>query len=582
MSCIEVMPKLGLTMKEGTIEAWHKKEGEEVKKGEVIFDVTTDKLTNEIEAKESGVLRKILVHEGETVECRVPVAIIAGKDEDISNMLKEVGVAGKEEIAEGKVDNQPLNKTKEKVISKNKNIAIIGGGPGGYIAAIRGAQLGNNVTLIEKEELGGTCLNVGCMPTKTLLHSADLFTEIKNSRSLGIDVSEANINWDNVQKRKKRVVKKLVAGVKGLLSFNKVKIIKGFAKFESKNSLIVTKEDNKTEKIDFDDAIIASGSVSFMPQIPGIDLDGIIDSTGALNLKSIPETIAIIGGGIIAIEFASLFSALGTKVTILDEESFILPTVDRQIADLIGNKLSKQGAEINTGCKVTKIEKSEKGLKVYFTRKNENLNVEAEKVLVTVKRCPNTEGLNIEGIGINTSNGSICVDDEMKTNVGNIYAIGDCTGKNMFAHAASAEGVVAAENISGQGVKMAYKTVPTCVYTKPEIAAVGLTEDEVKEKGIKYKVGVFPMGANGRAMIFNEQDGIIKIISDEKYGEILGVHILAPRATDLIAEGALALRLEATVDEIITTVHAHPTIGEAFKEAALAVYNRALNNVNEK
>ncbi|WP_446896979.1 dihydrolipoyl dehydrogenase [Clostridium sp. LBM24168] len=576
MSCIEVMPKLGLTMTEGEIETWHKKEGEEVKKGEILFDVTTDKLTNEVEAKGSGVLRKILVKEGESAKCLAPVAIIAEKDEDISNLLGKTGAESEKKNL--KKEHKDEKEDGDRSISKR--VLVIGGGPGGYIAAIRAAQLGNEVTLVEKEKLGGTCLNVGCIPTKALLHSAELFSEIKNSSEFGIEVSSAIINWNNVQKRKEKITKKLVSGVKGLLSANKVKVVEGTAAFESQNSVSVVKKDGSIDKVDFDDAIISTGSVPFIPPIPGVKLDGVLDSTAALNLKSIPESIAIIGGGVIGIEFATLFSELGSKVTILEMLPFVLPPIDRQISDIISKKLSAKGVSINTGCRVTEIKNNAGSFEVSFTRQNDNLNVQADKVLVAIGRRPNLKGLEAEKIGIRTEKGHVCVDDQMRTNIRNIYAIGDCTGKNMLAHVASEQGVVAAENISGESVTMDYKTVPACVYTKPEIASVGITEEKAKESGVDYKIGIFPISANGKAMISGDTDGIVKIIADKETEEILGVHILAPRATDLITEGALALKLEATVEEIITTVHAHPTIGEAFKEAALAVEKRSLNMVN--
>lgn len=576
MSCIEVMPKLGLTMTEGEIETWHKKEGDEVKKGEILFDVTTDKLTNEVEAKESGVLRKILVEEGESANCLAPVAIIAGRDEDISNLLGEC----KEKTGNKSEIEQSSGENKNSEAAVCKKVVVIGGGPGGYIAAIRAAQLGNKVTLVEKEKLGGTCLNVGCIPTKALLKSAELFSEIKNSSQFGIEVESVGINWNGVQNRKAKIVKRLVSGVKGLLAANKVNVIEGTAAFESQNSVSIVKKDGIMENIDFDDAIISTGSVPFIPSIPGVELDGVVDSTGALNLESIPESIAIIGGGVIGIEFATLFSSLGSKVTILEMLPFILPPIDRQISDIISKKLSVEGVSINTGCRVTGIKNIGENLEVGFTRENENLSVEADKVLVAIGRRANLEGLGAEKIGIKTERGHVCVDDHMRTNLGNIYAIGDCTGKNMLAHVASEQGVVAAENVSGKTVSMDYKTVPACVYTKPEIASVGITEEKAKEKGIDYRVGIFPMSANGKAVISGDTGGIIKIIADRETREILGVHIASPRATDLITEGALALRLEATADEIITTIHAHPTVGEAIKEAVLALEKRSLNMVN--
>lgn len=460
-------------------------------------------------------------------------------------------------------------------------VVVLGGGPGGYVAAIRAAQLGGEVTLIEKSTIGGTCLNVGCIPTKVLLHSAELFSEIKESSKFGIDISgSTKVNWTELQDRKKTVVNTLVSGVKGLLAFNRVRVIDGVGKFESKNLISVTKKNGEVEKVEFDKAIISTGSIPFIPPIEGKDLSGVIDSTDALSLDNIPKSMAIIGGGVIGVEFASIYNAFGCKVTIVEMLPSILPPVDREISDLIKAKLVNEGIEIYNNCRVTRIEEKGKTHSVIFANDHEQLKVDAEKVLVAVGRRAYIEGLNLEKVGLKTEKGCIVVNDKMETSVSNIYAIGDCTGKNMLAHVASEQGVVAAENIMGKNAKMDYKTVPACVYTKPELASVGLTEEQVKKKGIDYKVGKFPLIANGKSLIMNETSGVIKIITDKKYGEVLGVHILGPRATDLITEGALALRLEATVDEIITTIHAHPTVGEAMKEAALAVNKEAIHIPN--
>jgi dihydrolipoamide dehydrogenase len=462
------------------------------------------------------------------------------------------------------------------------NLVVIGGGPGGYVAAIRAAQLGAKVTLIEKESLGGTCLNVGCIPTKVLLHSSELLTEMKEGDKLGIDIDGTIvINWKRLQKRKKIVIKKLVSGVSGLLAFNKVKVIKGTAKFEFKDTILVTKEEGSTEKVNFDNVIIASGSVPFIPAIEGSKLSGVIDSAGALSLEDTPKSIAIIGGGVIGVEFASIFNSLGCKVTIIEMLPYILPPIDRELSELVKVKQIKDGIDIYNNCKVSRIEEGVEGLKVSFIGDKGEESIDAEKVLIAVGRRSNIEDLGVENIGVKTEKGSILVNDKMETNVKGIYAIGDCTGKIMLAHVASDQGVVAAENIMGQNKKMDYKTVPACVYIRPELASVGLTEEQAKEKGIDYKVGKFQLAANGKSLIMNETSGVIKIITDKKYEEVLGVHILGPRATDLIMEAALALRLEATLEEIITTVHAHPTVGEAMKEAALAVNNQAIHMVNK-
>ncbi|APQ95296.1 dihydrolipoyl dehydrogenase [Clostridium botulinum] len=461
-------------------------------------------------------------------------------------------------------------------------LVVIGGGPGGYVAAIRGAQLGAEVTLIEKEKLGGTCLNIGCIPTKVLLHSSELLNEIKEARTLGIEVNnEVKINWTQLQNRKNTVVNTLVSGVSSLLEHNKVKVINGTAAFEGKSSIKVTKDQGESGNIQFDNVIISSGSVPFIPPIEGRELEGVIDSTGALSLDSIPKSMVIIGGGVIGIEFANIFNSLGCKVTVIEMLPYILPPVDREISEILKEKLKKDGIDIYNNCKVTKIENNNENLNVSFEEDNDKLNIEAQKVLIAVGRRANIGNLNLESTGVSTEKGCILVNDNMETNIKGIYAIGDCTGKNMLAHVASDQGIIAVENIMGKNKKMDYKTVPACVYTKPELASVGLTEEQAKQKGVDYKVGKFPLIYNGKSLIMNDTEGFIKIIADKKYEEILGVHILGPRATDLITEAALALRLEATLEEIITTVHAHPTIGEAMKEAALAVNKEAIHMVNK-
>lgn len=418
-------------------------------------------------------------------------------------------------------------------------LVVIGGGPGGYVAAIRGAQLGAEVTLIEKERLGGTCLNIGCIPTKVLLHSSELLNEIKEARTLGIEVNnEVKINWTQFQNRKNTVVNTLVSGVSSLLEHNKVKVINGTAAFEGKSSIKVTKDQGESENIQFDNVIISSGSVPFIPPIEGRELEGVIDSTGALSLDSIPKSMVIIGGGVIGIEFANIFNSLGCKVTVIEMLPYILPPVDREISEILKEKLKKDGIDIYNNCKVTKIENNNENLNVSFEEDNDKLNIEAQKVLIAVGRRANISNLNLESTGVYIEKGCIWVNDNMETNIKGIYAIGDCTGKNMLAHVASDQGIIAVENIMGKNKKIDYKTVPACVYTKPELASVGLTEEQAKQKGVDYKVGKFPLIYNGKSLIMNDTEGFIKIIVDKKYEEILGVHILGPRATDLITEAA--------------------------------------------
>lgn len=571
-----VMPKLGLTMNEGKITKWFKQEGDTVKKGDSLFEVETDKLTNTIDAKEEGILAKIIVEGGETAPVTTPVAILAAEGESISSTGENEKPSEQEDTA--------VTPAKDTSVSSRKKIVVIGGGPGGYVAAIRAAQLGAQVTLVEKASMGGTCLNVGCIPTKVLLHTAEVYQEVINGEDLGIKL-EGNIkvDWNRLQQRKSDVISRLTGGVSGLLAVNGVEVISGTASFADKNNVNVTKEDGSTVTISGDNFIIATGSQPFLPPIKGVELDGVLDSTGALNLEKLPEDIIIVGGGVIGTEFATLFNSLGVKVTVVEMLPYILPPIDRQVSTAVQQNLVSSGIDILTSTKVISIEKELEKLTVTILVNGEEKILKAENVLMSVGRRSFTAGLNVEAADIRLNRGAIYVDDRMKTSVENIYAIGDVTGKNMLAHVASDQGIVAVENIMGIDVKMKYNAIPACVYTKPEIASVGMTEEEVKEKGIDYEVGIFPLVNNGKTLITKEvENTMIKIITDKKYDEIVGVHIYGPRATDLIAEGALALRLEATVDELITTVHAHPTIGEAIKEAALAVKNIAIHAVNRK
>ncbi|QUH19398.1 dihydrolipoyl dehydrogenase [Alkaliphilus sp. B6464] len=570
-----VMPKLGLTMSEGTIIKWHKNEGDMVKKGDSLFDVETDKITNTIEAKEEGILAKILIGNGKSALVTAPVAILSDEGEDISSFVKE---------------EKPLEKDIKVAVHQSetnedgkKKVVVIGGGPGGYVAAIRAAQLGAQVTLVDKGSLGGTCLNVGCIPTKVLLHTAEIYQEVLHGKDIGIQIEgNVKVDWASLQQRKENIISHLVGGVTGLLAANGVEVVIGTASFIDRHQIKVTKEDGSSITINGDDFIIASGSEPFIPPIPGVELEGVLDSTGALNLDALPEDIIIVGGGVIGTEFATLFNSLGVKVTVVEMLPYILPPIDREVAAAVEENMIGTGIDIFTSAKVTTIEKDGEKLKVSISLDREDKVVKADKVLMSVGRRGVTRGLNLEAVNIRLDRGAIYVDNGMRTNIEGIYAIGDVTGKNMLAHVASDQGIVAAENIMGIDSAMKYDAIPACVYTKPEIASVGMTEEEAKKKGINYEVGIFPLVNNGKTLIMKEvENTMIKIITDKKYDEIIGVHIYGPRATDLITEGTLALRLEATVDELITTVHAHPTVGEAMKEAALAVKNIAIHAVNK-
>ena len=456
-------------------------------------------------------------------------------------------------------------------------LTIIGGGPGGYIAAIRAAQLGAEVTLIEKNAMGGTCLNVGCIPTKALLHAADLYQQIKNdAKRNGIVAEDVHIDFEVMQKRKAAVVKQLVSGVTGLMKAYGIKVVKGAAKFKTADTVIVTGEE--TTEITSDKVIIASGSVPSVVPIPGHDLAGVVDSTGALEFEEIPESLCVIGGGVIGVEMAQMFQRLGTKVTIVEMLPDILTNLDEDVTAVIKKAMKRAKTEILLETKVECIEKSEGSLVVHVADKEGKAQeIEAEKILLCVGRRPATEELGLDILGIATEKNKILVDENYQTNIENVYDIGDCIGGIMLAHVASAEGISAVEKIMGVESDIDFETVPSCIYTCPELSSVGLTEKQALHQGLDYEVGTFPLAANGKSLIAGETSGLAKIIADKESGAILGVHMAGPGATELIAEGALAIHKKATVRDLMATIHAHPSVGESLQEAAHAVFGNALN-----
>ena len=462
-------------------------------------------------------------------------------------------------------------------------IVIIGGGPGGYVAAIRAAQLGAAVTLVENKYLGGTCLNVGCIPTKVLLHTSELLDLLKNdAKELGITISDYHGDWPKLQKRKTKIIKKLVGGVNGLLKNNGITQITGTAVFVNKHQIkvISEKQDQVTtgsQVIDFDFAIIATGSKPVIPPIPGSNHPDVITSDTALSLDAVPASLGIIGGGVIGCEFASIYNAFGCKVTIIEMLPEIVANMDPDIVKPLKEKLQKDGVEIFTGTRVESIQESAAGLAIATSSAAGEQIITVAKVLLSVGRKAELDTLELAQAGIQTARGAIVVNQKMQTNVPHIYAVGDCNGGVMLAHVASAEGIVAVETIIGKRSQIDFKTIPYCVYTKPELASVGMTEAQARDQGYEVKVGTFPMAVNGKAMIMGETTGVVKYVTDAATGEILGLHMAGPRATDLIVEGALAIRLEATVAELMATIHAHPTVGEALMEAAHAVNGEAIH-----
>lgn len=462
-----------------------------------------------------------------------------------------------------------------------KTVLVIGGGPGGYVAAIRAAQLGAAVTLVEKEKLGGTCLNRGCIPTKCLLRSAELIRDIReHGAELGVRTKGVEVDFPQIIAHKNQITKTLTQGVGALLKMNGVTSIQGEAVFTAPKTVEVTKPDGVRETMTPDAVIIAAGSGNAVPPIPGIKENPCcIDSTRALSLETLPKTMVIIGGGVIGLEFACAYSAFGTKVTVVEALKQMLPMLDEEITAVGVKSMKKMGVDFHLECPVQSVEPCEAGAAVICRdRDGGTVRFEAEKVLVAIGRRANTESLGLEAGGLRHDRGRIVVNSRMETGVPGVYAVGDCVANYaQLAHTASVMGEIAAENIMGIKAEYEEKTNPVCVYTEPEAASVGLTEAQAKERGLDYRVGRFSMRANGKALILNGGEGLVKIIADAKYGEVLGMHIIGPRATDLICEGALAIRLEATVDELISTIHSHPTVTETLREAALDFEKRAIH-----
>jgi dihydrolipoamide dehydrogenase len=447
------------------------------------------------------------------------------------------------------------------------DICIIGAGPGGYVAAIRAAQLGAKVALIERERVGGVCLNWGCIPTKAMVSSVELLLEIERAPEFGVLVSEPAFDFARMMARKDQVVEQLVSGVESLLKARKVEVLAGSGELVSPTQVRVS--GGSTSEVEATKIVIATGSAAAMPPVPGLDLQGVITSNEIVALTELPDDLVIVGGGVIGVEFATIFSALGTKVTIIEMLPSILTTVDEELARRQQQLLRKQGVDIHTNSPLKEVLEGAEGLEVVYEGPQGEAVVQADKVLMATGRRPYTEGLNLEKTGVSTDKGAIVVDEHLQTSVPGVYGIGDVTGGYMLAHVASHEGEVAVEHALGRDSVMDYKAVPNCVFCFPEIAGVGLMEQEAKEQGIAYKKSRFPFTASGRALAMGQTTGLVKMICEEETGRVLGLHIMGPHATDLIAEGALAVGSGATAEEIVHIIHAHPTLPEAVREAAL-------------
>ena len=461
------------------------------------------------------------------------------------------------------------------------DLIVIGAGPGGYVAAIRAAQLGMQVACVEKRSsLGGTCLNIGCIPSKALLDSSELYAQAKSRfERHGIRLSEVGLDLAKMMERKNRVVKGLTDGVAFLLKKNKITWVQGVARLAGPKRVIVQKNDKESSTLEANAILLATGSEP--AALPNLPFNGttIVSSTEALAFDAVPGRLIVVGAGYIGLELGSVWSRLGSKVTVLEFLPRIVPTMDGEITALLHKILGKQGIEFHLETKVTRATARGNQVVVEADAKGKAVSFEADRVLVAVGRRSLTAGLGLEELGISkdAKTGQVIVDEDYQTNAKGVYAIGDLIAGPMLAHKAQEEGIAFAERLAGQKTHVNYEAIPGVVYTWPEVAAVGLTEEQVKERGQEYRIGKFPFAANGRARCLDELDGMVKIIADGRTDRVLGVHIIGPRASDLIAEAVNVLEFAGSSEDIARICHAHPTLSEAVREAALAVDRRAIH-----
>ena len=465
-------------------------------------------------------------------------------------------------------------------MSENFDVTVIGGGPGGYVCAIRLSQLGLKTACIESRgTLGGTCLNVGCIPSKSLLNLSENFHKAKNLEKIGIEVGEIKLNLGKMMKNKEKAVTVLTKGVEFLFKKNKVTYFKGRGSFKSANEILISSDD-KEAIIQTKKAIISTGSEPI--SIPGMefDEDKILSSTGALSLAKLPKKMIVVGGGYIGLEMGSVWSRLGTEVEVIEFLDHITPGMDREISNEFMKILNKQGIKFQLNTKVEKITKSKNGVSIDTVNKENKKNkIDADVVLISVGRKPYTKNLNLKNVGVQADEkGRIKVNKNFETNVKNIYAIGDVIDGPMLAHKAEEEGIAVAELIAGQSGHVNYDIIPGVIYTSPEVASVGKTEEQLKSNKVDYKVGKFPFMANSRAKAIDEPEGFVKILADKVTDKVLGVHIIGPHAGEMIAEMSVAMEFGASSEDIARTCHAHPTFSEAIKEAALSVDKRQIHS----
>lgn len=554
-----IMPKLGVDMKEGQITKWLKKEGDLVKEGEIIFEILSDKTNMEIESDNSGYLLKILYKEDDIVPVTTVIGYIGDKDEKL-----DLGTESKNEDkpAVDEKTNAPQGVDKYDVF-------VVGAGPAGYYAAIKAAQLGAKVGISEKDELGGTCLNRGCIPTKTFLKTTEIIESIKlaNKRGVIMDSYNYKVDLKKLVAEKNKVVKTLTGGIKVLLNSNNVDIFNELAVVNSDKTIKLGSKTVYADKI-----ILATGSKVIRINIPGVQSKLVLTSDDLLDVENLPRSLVVIGGGVVGCEMAQAFSSFGCSVTIIEMSETIVPAMDVEVSNLLKKQLETKGITILTNTKLNSMEEVKGQLRFNLEGKD---SITADNALLSIGRAPELNGL--ENLDLKLERGKVVVNEYLETNIKGVYAAGDVNGLKMLAHAAFKMGETAASNaVLGNVEKVSLHSTPAAIYTLPEVGIVGLTESEAR-KSYDVSVGKFNFNSNGRAVAAAEAEGFVKVIIDKKYGEILGVHIIGPSAAEIINEAATLVELEVTVDDIEKTIHGHPTYSEAMYEAFMDAVGKAIH-----
>lgn len=575
-----IMPKLGVDMQEGEIIEWKKQVGDTVNEGDVLLEINSDKTNMEIEAEDSGVLLKIVRQEGDVVPVTEVIGYIGAEGEIVEDnsssaaaekATADLEAAGLEVPKAPAASETPAKENKAPLADDEYDIIVVGGGPAGYYAAIRGAQLGGKIAIVEKSEFGGTCLNVGCIPTKTYLKNAEILDGIKIAAGRGINLASTNytIDMDKTVDFKNSVVKTLTGGVQGLLKANKVTIFNGLGQVNPDKTVTIGSQTIKGRNV-----ILATGSKVSRINIPGIDSKLVLTSDDILDLREMPKSLAVMGGGVVGIELGLVWASYGVDVTVIEMADRIIPAMDKEVSTELQKILSKKGMKIKTSVGVSEIVEENNQLTLKL---NNGEEVVAEKALLSIGRVPQMNGL--ENLNLEMDRNRIKVNDYQETSIPGIYAPGDVNGTKMLAHAAYRMGEVAAENAMHGNVRKAnLQFTPAAVYTHPEVAMVGITEEDARAKYGDILVGRNSFTGNGRAIASNEAHGFVKVIADAKFHEILGVHIIGPAAAEMINEAATIMESELTVDELLLSIHGHPTFSEVMYEAFADVLGEAIHN----